>query len=273
MTRPVTRALGLSLALVWAAAAAGADATLTRLYDLLAIDDYVAIARAEGLADADTVSQDMLGRPADAALRDQLDRIYDPARMQATVMEHLARLDAGEIAASVAFFQSEIALRITELEVAARRAMSDEDVEQSARLAWVNAEETRPELVARIEEIAEANDLVERNVSGALNSNLRFYQGLADGGGLQLSEAEILAEVWAQEEEIRADTEAWLGGYFLLSYQPLEAGDLEAYLQFWQTPPGQALNRVIFEGFNQVYDDISYATGRVVALNMTSQEL
>lgn len=273
MTRPVTRALGLSLALVWAAATASADAALTRLYDLLAIDDYIAIARAEGLADADEVSQDMLGRPADAVLRDQLGRIYDPVRMQATVMEHLARLDADQIAASVAFFQSDIALRITELEVAARRAMSDEEVEQSARLAWVDAEDTRPELVARIEEISQANDLVERNVSGALNSNLRFYQGLADGGGLQLGEEEILAEVWGQEEDIRIETEAWLGGYFLLAYQPLEASDLESYLAFWQSPAGQALNGVIFDGFDQVYDDISYATGRVLALNMTSQEL
>ena len=32
-------------------------------------------------------------------------------------------------------------------------------------------------------------------------------------------------------------------------------------------------DRYFFDGFDQVYDDISYATGRVLALNMTSQEL
>lgn len=267
------RALYLSLALSWAPAFAMADAGLARLHDLLALDDYIAITREEGLADVEELSQDMLGRPADAGMLEQLVRIYDEVRIEATVMEHLAELSEAHIAASVDFFQTEAAVRITELEVAARRAMMDEDVEQSARLAWVEAEESRPEILARIEEMTRINDLVERNVSGALNSNLRYYQGLAEGGGLDLSEEEILTLVWEQEEDIRIETRAWLGGYFLLAYEPVEGSDFDSYLAFWETPAGQALNAAIFAGFNQVYDDVSYATGRILALNMKSQEL
>ena len=267
------RALGLAIGLLCTPGLAFADASLSRLYDLLAIKDYVAIARAEGLADADNVSRDMLGRPADAGLLDQLGRIYDVTRMQATVLEHLADLTNEEVEASIAYFQTDTAMTITELEVAARRAMMDEDVEQSARRAWLEAAASRPDLVAQIEEISKANDLVERNVSGALNSNLRYFQGLADGGGLELTEDEILNLVWGQEADIRVETESWLGGYFLLAYESLDAGDLDGYLAFWQSPAGQALNTVIFAGFNEVYDDVSYATGRVLALNMMSQEL
>lgn len=250
-----------------------ADAGLTRLYDLLALDDYISIIRAEGLAEADELSQDMLGRPADSVLLDQLGRIHDEARMAAAVMEHLGGLSEDEIAESIDYFQTDGAVRITELEVAARRAMMDDDVEQSARLAWVEAESSRQDLSARIEEMSRINDLVERNVSGALNSNLRYYQGLAEGGALDLTEEEILALVWEQEEDVRIETRAWIGGYFLLAYQPLEESDLDRYIAFWKTPAGQALNAAIFAGFNQIYDDVSYATGRVLALNAMSQEL
>ncbi len=267
------QALRLSLLLVWVPCLGLADASLTRLYDLLAMDDYIEIARAEGLVDAEDVSQEMLGRPADAGFLDQMGRIYDPARMKETVLEPLAELDISEREAAVAFFQTDAAQQITELEVAARQAMSDEDIEQRARLAWFDADQGRPELVARIHEISEANDLVERNVAGALNSNLRYFQGMADGDALDLTEEEILIEVWSQEEEIRAETEAWMGGYLLLAYDPLRPDDLEAYLDFWRSPVGEALNAAIFDGFNEVYDDISYATGRVIALHMGSQEL
>lgn len=269
------RALGLSLVLVLAAATVRADAALMRLHDLLAVEEYIAIIRAEGLADAEEVSRDMLGRPADAGFLEQLDRIHDPVRMRETVLQQLDRLGDAEMQAAIAFFETETARTITELELAARRALADEELEQSARLAWseAEAEESQSDLVARINAISEACDLVERNVAGALNSNLRFYQGLADGDGLDLSEDEILAEVWGQEEDVRNDTVAWLGGFSLLAYQPLPPADLEAYLTFWKTPAGQALNAAIFEGFNQVYDDISYATGRVVALHMGTQDL
>lgn len=267
------RALGLSFALFIAPVVAVANAGLTRLADLLAIDDYIAITRTEGLADADEMSQDMLGRPADAGLLEQMERIYDVTRMTETVMQHLEELGDADIEVAITYFQTDAALQITELEVAARRAMMDEEVEQSARRAWVEAASERPELVDRIEQVSRVNDLVERNVSGALNSNLRYFQGLADGDGLELTEEEILTLVWAQEEDIRAETESWLGGYFLLAYEPLEAQDLDRYIAFWASPTGQAVNAAIFGGFNQVYDELSYATGRILALNMKSQEL
>jgi hypothetical protein len=269
----VIRALALCVCMACTPGLVLADAALVRLSDLLAVEEYVDIARAEGLKDAEAVSRDMLGRPADAGFLDQMSEIYDVDRMQETVMGHLTRLSEPEIDASIAYFQTDAAVRITELEVAARRAMMDEEVEMSARQAWTEADTSRPDLFAQIEEMSSVNDLVERNVSGALNSNLRYYQGLADGGGLQLSEEEILTLVWGQEENIRAETEEWLGGYFLLAYQPLEAEDLEGYVDFWNSPAGEALNAVLFEGFNHVYDDVSYATGRVLALNMLSQDL
>lgn len=84
--------------------------------------------------------------------------------------------------------------------------------------------------------IIEAGDLVERNVSTALTANYQFYRALVDGGAYIMTEEEILNEVWSQEEELRADTEAWLMGYLMLLMQPLDADERATYVAFMQTP-------------------------------------
>ncbi len=265
----------LCVAVLWVAAApAFAQAPLTRLFDVLGMDAYVDIIRSEGLEDADGLSIDMLGRPASGAFLQQIDAVYDQRRIrEATYASMQSVLSDNEIAAALIFFDSDVGQRIVRLEVAARQAISDEEIEQTARQAWFAAQEDKPWIVARINEIKVETDLIERNVSGALNSNLRFYQGLADGGGLDLSEPDMLAQVWGQADEIRADTTAWLGAYLLMAYQPLSESDIADYIAFWRTETGQALNNAMFVAFDRLYDDISYATGRVVSLNMSAQDL
>ena len=119
----------------------------------------------------------------------------------------------------------------------------------------------------------EVSDLVDRNVTGALNSNLRFMQGLVDGGGIDISQSDLLRDVWAQEPEIREETEIWLGAYLLLALKPLSEAEIENYITFWQTGPGRALNAAMFDAFNMMYDGLSYATARTLALHMGSEEL
>ncbi|MEP4198042.1 MAG: DUF2059 domain-containing protein [Aliishimia sp.] len=268
------RAVALCFAVAIAPVMASADANFTRLYDALEMDAYIGITREEGMDDFGPLSQDMLGQDPDTVLTEQVKEIYDPARMRNTVETEMQKsLTGNQIEGAVLFFTSATGQRIVELELAARRAMTDPSVEEAARHAWALAEEEKPWMVARIKDLVEASDLVDRNVAGALNSNLRFYEGLADGGSLQLSESEMLTEVWAQEPSIREDTADWIGAYLLLSYQPLSDADIHAYITFWRSPPGKALNAAMFEGFNQLYDDISYATARILALRIGSQEL
>ena len=128
-------------------------------------------------------------------------------------------------------------------------------------------------LFEQVASFIEVNDLIERNVSGAMSSNFQFYKGLADGRFTDETEADILAEVWAQQDDIRADTNEWLHGFLLLAYQPLPSETMESYLSYVQTPEGQALNAALFEGFETVYRNISYALGRAVALNADGDEI
>ncbi len=116
-------------------------------------------------------------------------------------------------------------------------------------------------------------DMLNRNVTSALNSNVQFLRGLAEGGAIEMSEDDILADVSGDLDATREDTASWLFGFLLLAYHPLDDTELEAYIAFSQSDAGQALNRALFNGFGAAYDDISYALGRAVALNMTTQEL
>lgn len=268
------RALTLAAALCLAPLAALADARLTQLIDLLNLDAYVEISRSEGLQDAPGLAQDFLGQTPDPVMEAQLRAVYDTARMRETVRAALeASLGAAQIDAALRFVGSETGQTIAALELAARRAMSDPAVEEAARDAWARAPEEHPALAARIGEVIAVSDLVERNVTGALNSNLRFLQGLVDGGGTDVPMADLLASVRAQEEAIRAETEDWLGAYLLLAFQPLEDAELQSYIRFYGTAPGRALNAAMFGAFNQMYDALSYATARVIALRAGTEEL
>lgn len=84
----------------------------------------------------------------------------------------------------------------------------------------------------QIDHLVESSGLIEENVVGALNASFAFYTGLADGGAFpgRPSRDELLADVWAQEFEVRADTIDWIYGYLVLAYQPLSDDDLAAYI-------------------------------------------
>lgn len=252
-----------------------ADAALVRLYDALQLDAYVQISQREGLADVEALSQDMLGRPASARLTDQMSAVYSFERMRNSVMQGLDSLSPEDVNQALLFFESDIGARIVELELSARRAISDEAIEEAARTSWRAAQQDSSPgaLLDQIADITQSTDLINGNVSGALNSNLRFYQGMASRGGLELPEDQILALVWAQEPEIRDDTTEWLGAYMLMAYAPLDHADVATYVDLWRTQTGGALNAAIFQGFNKMYNTISYATGQVIAINMAGQDL
>ena len=119
------------------------------------------------------------------------------------------------------------------------------------------------------------NNLVETNVAGALNTNLAFYYGLLDGGafGGALTEDQILADVWSQEQEIRENTSEWIYSFLFMAYQPLEDEDLEAYIAFSETEAGEDLNRAMFASFDRLFEGISRSLGRAAANEMTAEEL
>lgn len=268
------RRLAFAIGLIVCAPAAWANAKITLLMDALQVDEAVQILRDEGFAYADTLEADMLNGEGGSFWDAQVRQIYDIDRITERVRQALeSRLSQEDVDLAIAFFGSEAGTQITTLENAARRAMLDSAVETAARDVYASLRGTDDPLMRLVSAFVDANDLIDRNVSGSMNSYVQFYMGLSDGRFLEQTEDQILQEVWSQQEEIRENTDAWLHGFLLMAYQPVPLTDLEAYVAYSDTPAGQALNAALFEGFEYVYSDISYALGRAIALNADGDEI
>jgi hypothetical protein len=251
-----------------------ADARLNILFDALRIPEVIDIMREEGFSYSEDLNRDFLSAQGGPFWSVQIDRIYDAQRMRETVRQALEEgVTADNRDAAIRFFVSETGTTVVSLENAARRAMAEDAVEEAARARHAELADSDDPRFALVSAFVAANDLLDRNLSGAMSSNYQFYRGLVDGRLLALSEAEILDEVWGQEEEIRADTESWLFGYLLLAYQPLTQTDLEAYLAFSESAAGKALNAALFEGYETMYREISYALGRAIALSVSGNDI
>ena len=258
----------LPLALVVTAAAepvaAATEAEIDVLYAAIGTPQLIDIMRVEGLEQADELQTTMFpGRGGWDAIASS---IYDTDRMSAKFRTKFdASLATSDIEPLLAFFASDLGKRIIGLELSAREALLDEDVEEAAQEAFAALSDENPERAALLEEFVSTNDLIELNVMGALNASLAFYTGLTDGGGFEMSEDEMLREVWSQEPDVRADTEIWLYSYAAMAYQPLPDDDLEAYTALSDTLAGQELNRALFAGFDAVFNEISFSLGRAAS--------
>lgn len=261
-------AIWLSATPVWA------DARLTVLMDALRLPDLVQIMRQEGLNDAEQINTDLLAGQGGAFWLGQVDALYNPSAMQDIFFSGLRDgLDDGDLQVAVDFFDSVRGQRIVNLEMAARQAMIDPDVRAAASEAFATlqaADEPNAEFVVQM---VEANDALEQNVTVTMSTSYQFYRGLSDGGFLRRGEDDILADVWESEPSLRAEAQDWLFAYFLLAYQPLAPEDRDAYLAFFQSPSGQALNSALFTGFEAIFIDIAYGLGRAVALNAVGNDI
>lgn len=234
---------------------------------------FIAIMRDEGLDYAEELGADFLPGGGSYWLS-EADRIYDTTRMQATVQTALnSRLTPQQAQEAADFFDTELGRRVIGLETAARAAMKDPAVEEIALETQAELRATDTPRVALLDRFVTINDLVERNVAGALSSNYQFMTGLADGGAIEATEDDILSDVWSQEQQVRADADAWVYGYLSMAYRPLSDAELSAYTDFSETAAGRALNAALFDGFDQMYNDISYALGRSIAGAMDGSDL
>lgn len=271
---PLAFAATLAVAPLWAQ---GSDADkVDQLFDALGMPQLIEIMREEGLAYGETLATDMLpgGRSAEWSMA--VSAIYDVEMMTEEVRGVLGEaLEGDDVDAMLAFFTSEQGVRIVGLEISARRALLDDAVEEASKENAAIAMMDETPRFQMVQDFIDANDLIEANVIGALNSNYAFYTGLIDGGampaGITLETA--LQDVWAQEPMVRADTIEWLFSFLLMAYQPLSDEELAAYLAFSRSDAGQDMTNALFEAFNGMFDDMSRALGLASSRFMLTQEL
>lgn len=267
------RAVALAFAFCLTAIPLWADARVTVLIDALRIPELVEALRTEGLSDAQALNDDMLNGQGRAFWQGQVSQLYAPTAIEDSFFQALnTGMDTEALDAAVQFFDSERGQRITEMEIAARKAMMDPSVEETAAHAFANRPEDDPHR-RLLTDFITANDFLDLNVALTMSASYQFSRGLADGGLLQMSEDQILAQVWETEQTLRTEAQSWLNGYFLLAQQPLEISDLEAYVAFSRSPAGKQMNAALFKGYEGVFTDIAYGLGRAVALNAAGNDI
>lgn len=275
------RALVLSLLLVFGASVGAAQtrvpiakSDVQALSDALLLEDMVDILRREGLDYGEVLDRDMLGGQGGAAWQVQVDLIYSPKKMARILRQTLAQNMSGQaISEATAYFASLPGSRILPLENAARQVMSDPDAESLAVATFADSIGSGHPRAEAVLKFIEVNDLITRNVEGALNAEYRFLRGFADGRDGGQSDGEILSDVWARAEETRDSVETWITAYLYLAYDPLSDEELDSYIRFSETPSGQALNNALFAGFDSLYNDLSYALGQAVAQSLMTSDL
>lgn len=252
---------------------AATEAELDELYAALRTSDLLQVMADEGISEGEDLRQDMLGGRGGIGWNGILANIYGLPQMEAEFRATFdAELAETDIAPLLAFFASETGTKVTQYEVEGRRAISSDDVEEAAKAAFAarDPDSTRSELLDRFTEL---NDLVEYNVAGTMTSNLAFFNGLVAGGGFEMEESEILATVWEREEEIRANTTAWMGGYLTFTYDRLSDDEMAEYVALSEMPAGRDLNRALFAGFFKVFTRISFDLGKAASGFMMTEEL
>lgn len=245
---------------------------------MLRLGELAGIVQAEGADYGDQLRQEMFPDRGGAEWPAIVARIYDPERLSGELTRVLERELSGRpdvLRAAEEFFGSPAGRKIVALEIEARRALLDDAAEQAAKDAYAEMETRGPARLDALRRFVEANDLVEMNVMGALNANLAFYKGMASGGAFtdEMSEDDMLGEVWSQEDQVRSDTEDWLWPYLALAYQPLSDEEMQAYQAFSETAEGRALNAALFTAFDASFVRISGELGRAVSRMVQGEDI
>lgn len=246
------------------------------VYEALLLPGIIDVMAQEGAAHGDDLAEALFPRVVPAGWPEVVRAIYDPARMEAEVLAALEESLAGEeVAAILSFVTAEPGRSLVARELAAREAFLDPEIEQQAKEAAAVAMAEGSPRLELLRRYAEVNDLVETNVVGALNTNAAYVLGLMDGHALSpdMTEGDVLADVWAQEPQIRADTTEWVHAYLLDAYEGASDADIEAMIAFSETEAGQAMNRALFDAFDGAFVRISRELGRAAARYMTTEEL
>lgn len=260
------------IALVFATPLAASE---DELAEALGLDRLIPIMRAEGIAHGEDIRDQMFPREGGGGWEKIVATIYDADAMERRVeVDFAGALEDRHVAPLLQFFKSDLGARIVQLEMSAREAMLDPDIEAEAEARVAAMAASKDARLALLERFVESNELVETNVEGALNASYGFYQGLLEGGyDGGLTEGQVIADVYAQEPMIRGDTMEWVYSYLALAYGPLSDAELNEYVAFSRTEAGQALNDALFLTFNDLYGDISRSLGSAAARFMSGEDI
>jgi hypothetical protein len=253
-----------------------------RVLDAMQVTALFDMLQQEAIASGRDLGAEMMPGRDLAGWERTLARLNDPDRVLPAFRDAFAAaLDAGPGDADargraiLAYLTTPPGDQIVGLELSARAALNEPGIEAAVLARFQTERAAGSDFAAAVARFIALNDLVDRNVTGALAANAAFLTGLQEGADAPgaLGTGDVLADVWAQEPAIRASTVDWLHAFVSLAYGPLAPDELQTHIAFSETPAGQAFNDAIFTAFDTVLTDLSYDTGAALARIMASEDL
>ncbi len=254
----------------WSAAA---SENVDRLTDAMRMSDAMQIFSDEGVDQARVLDTGLLNGTGGAFFQAQIEDLYDPVWMLSKVSEALSEtMTDGQLEQAALFFESDLGQTIVSLENSARRAFSDDAIEEMALTAFRDTDR-ESERYRLVEEYIQVNDLIERNVKGGLSADYSFFRGLADGQGIAADDSDMLARLLSQTAQSQKETREWLFSFLLVAYGPLTEAQMRRNIAFSRTEAGRALNDALFLGLDGMFDELSYEMGLTAAQVLGASDL
>ncbi len=267
------RLLAAATALIFSTSSLAASEHVERLLLAMRLSDFLEILSDEGRAQGQSVNEAMLDGAGGPYFESQIKELYDPVWMFEQMSNSVERnMSEAQLEQAAIFFESDLGQTIISLENSARRALSDETIKEMARAAY-DQTDREDSFFRLVEEYVQVNDLIEQNVRGTISADFSFYRGLATGQGTFADEEAWLAELLSQREETKKETTDWMYSFLLMAYQPLSEAQMRKNIAFSRTETGRALNKALFEGFDQMINGISFQLGEAVAQAMQASDL
>ncbi|WP_299731849.1 DUF2059 domain-containing protein [uncultured Tateyamaria sp.] len=245
------------------ASAALASPETDRLVDAMGIPALIAAFSMDGIANSHAINDGVLNGQGGAIWAETVSRLYDPARLEQEVRSSFAEALDDQIAAqALLFFESELGARIIDLEVQARNAMLNPELEAAAKASPAAQSEA-------LTHFLEVRNLVDRNTDAALEAQVAFFAGIA----ATAPQAAPVPDSDAQRALIRVDTERWLRGYYALAQSPLNEDDVAIYTAFWDTEVATELDDALFAAFGTSYSTLSFGLGQAAGRLLPQNDL
>lgn len=256
------RLIAACLTLVVSVHAALASEEADRLVDALGVPALIQAFTTEGEQAGQSIDDGFLDGQGGDVWAETVRRLYDPARMEAEIRATMTEvMDPDMAAQALLFFESDLGRKIIDLEVKARQAIIDPQVEAAAKAA-PSAQG------ASVTDFLAARDLIDRNTDVAVEARTAFFDGLILASGRADG-----PDVEALRPGIAEETESWLRGYYAVIQSALSADDIAIYTAFWETDVGVAVDDALFAAFGQSYTTLSYALGQAAGRMMPQSEL
>ena len=258
---------------IFCACFAKADA-ISDLYDALQMDRVNEIIRAEGIRDARGTGEAYLSTNSVERFVEQAKSVYQLDNMEKDfkrlLTENLSTSEANEI---LLFYRLPIGKLASELEVSARVAISETEIEEMAKTKLKEAKALKNTRLDEIESVIKILELVEQNLIGAYAAQFAFMYELSKLGVLDLSRQEMIDIITNDEEKLKGEILEWLMAFSHMAYAPMSDEEFRVYNDFSKSDLGILLNKALFSVYNEMAKDQSQSLANILGEFMKSEEL